>query len=99
MGPKTIEPIRIPNGEIEKSIPAEASLNFNFEIRSGATEPSVINAIPNNNMPMHAAAKTIFLLYMIQFIKRQFAAIPNNPLHAEQNLLLLRMVQFGLFAH
>jgi hypothetical protein len=51
---------------MEKSVPAERVSNLNFEVRSGATEPSVIKAIPNNNMPMQAAAKTNDLLYIFK---------------------------------
>src|SRR5205809_616553 len=65
MGPKSNEPASIPNGNIEKSAPAATWSSWYFSCRSCTTDPSVIRLIPKNNIPVQAAAKIIFLLYII----------------------------------
>jgi hypothetical protein len=38
---------------------------MNFAVSDGKIEPSVMSMMPNNKSPIHAAAKTCFLLYMV----------------------------------
>jgi hypothetical protein len=52
----------MPIGKMENKVPADTSSKLNFDLRSGTIEPSVINPMPNNNIPKQAAQKISFLL-------------------------------------
>ncbi len=64
IGPNMIEPINIPKGNKEASVPVEISFNENFEVRAGKIEPIEIKTIPKISIPKQAALKTKPFLYI-----------------------------------
>jgi len=66
IGPNNNDPHKIPIGKIENKVPAPISSSSNFDLRSVAIAPRVINPMPNNNNPKQAAQKTIVLLYILR---------------------------------
>jgi hypothetical protein len=67
IGPNNSDPINIPMGSMETSLPVLISSSLNFSVTAGRIDPNVINVIPNRKSAMQAAAKTWFRLY-IRFI-------------------------------
>ena len=63
MGPNTNEPIKIPIGSIDASVPLSISERLYSAESCGNVAPNVIRDIPNRNITIHEAAKTSFLLY------------------------------------
>src|SRR5688572_14699618 len=61
MGPNTRDPARMPKVIRRKRAPAWAMLTWYSVTTPGRSAPSVVSTMPNDSIPIHAIANTLFV--------------------------------------